>query len=353
MGQKHAKPAESPRSESTLSETLGGPDRFEVILDIKNLVKEGNSQFQEGRFMTASTLYSRSLCRLYSEGFKQHILKAEEGQTSSEDDLNGELDESEINRILAYADQLALKVTLAIETMKDKEQAPPDFDDGNSGLVDLILGLDHKKSDDLEYLQSYAIATADLLNNVAAVQFILKQTKSSLQMNYKTLKLRALVHGGNSIAAAESLQNISSCLDALQDLESAEKRLQKAIEIESMHGLDGTVESTSMLNNLGILYSHMHRWDQAEAILLNVLQHREDKLGKDHRLTKNATSNLEAIRAGRLNSKNLSEDAKEDVGSDRGEEGAHEQLSPFPPSIMDDVESPHFVGSKRVESSEG
>ena len=111
-----------------------------------------------------------------------------------------------------------------------------------------------------------------------------------------------------------------------------------------------------MLNNLGVLYSHMGRTDQAEAILLNVLNHREEKLGKDHRLTKNAASNLEAVRSARSESKSSPEEAAVVDGDD----GEH--LSSFPPSMMDDVESPRMAGSKpaveegvdgRLESFEG
>lgn len=356
MGQKHGKPADSAGEASGSSERSEEVlDRFQVISDIKELVKEGNSHFQEGKFGLAESLYSRSLHRLFSEGVIYGILDM--SRDDIEEMQSDELGEFEIERILMYADKLAEHCVSRIAAEKEKEKIAA-FDEETSGLMDLVEGK-KAEGDDLSYLLCFSTCVSDCCNNAASALFINKQTKASLQINYKVLKIRGLIHGANSIAAAESLQNISSCLDALQDLEAAEKRLKTAIEIESMHGLDGTVESTSMLNNLGVLYSHMGRTDQAEAILLNVLNHREEKLGKDHRLTKNAASNLEAVRSAR-SARSESKSSPEEAAVADGDDGEH--LSSFPPSMMDDVESPRMAGSKpvveegvdgRLESFEG
>ena len=47
--------------------------------------------------------------------------------------------------------------------------------------------------------------------------------------------------------------------------------------------MDETIENTSLLNNLGVLYSQMHRYEEAEGILQRVVTHREYIIGKEHR----------------------------------------------------------------------
>ncbi len=348
MGQSQTK------SKTNVAELPAAPNRFQVIDDLKEVVKEGNSQFQDGKFTTAQMLYLRSIRKLFNEGVKEGIIDSSKME-DSEMFFHDFLGDVEISHVISYADQLASKVKETTSAVRKTvcDEMETDEEASGGGLMELIDGTKKSADDDLAYLVTYSICAADLLNNTAAVLFLIKQTRSSLQLNYKVLRLRGLIHGGNSIAAAESLQNISSCLDALSDLEAAERKLLKAIELENLHGLDGTVESTSMLNNLSVLYSHMGRYDEAETTLLSVLKHREEKLGKNHRLTQNALANLEAIRAARVSS--VEETAS---GEDAQEEGAP---SPFPASLLDDVESSSLVGSAekkdeepmRLESHEG
>ena len=137
-------------------------------------------------------------------------------------------------------------------------------------------------------------------------------------MYHKALTLRQLVEGENSLGSAECLQNMATSLEALSQvpllvvmvmvmmmvmtimsiltfisascsfysyvphspssfsfsvlislypyhhtsqLEAAEKRLQEALEIErGLHMNETSIESTSLLNNLGVLYRWVGRF---------------------------------------------------------------------------------------------
>ena len=135
------------------------------------------------------------------------LLQAEREGDDIEEMQTDELGEFEIERILMYADKLAEHCVSRIAAEKGKEKIAA-FDEETSGLMDLVEGK-KAEGDDLSYLLCFSTCVSDCCNNAASALFINKQIKASLKINYKVLKIRGLIHGANSIAAAESLQNIS------------------------------------------------------------------------------------------------------------------------------------------------
>ena len=215
-----------------------------------------------------------------------------------------------------------------------------------------------------------ALFVSDFLNNLGAVKYVKKEFKSSLALHQKALELRILLKGDVSYEVAESYQNLSSVNDALEQFNEAESQLRNAIDIEIKCHAEDSIEASSMFNNLAVLYTHMGRLGEAERVLKSVVSRRLLIFGPTHRLTKNAKGNLEIVmdQAARrcvesFNDKGMvKEEATASAaippslstttgeGKEEAEElmtpKRREKLSPFPPAMLDDVESPDLVASK-------
>ena len=222
-----------------------------------------------------------------------------------------------------------------------------------------------------------ALSLSDFLNNLGAVKYVKKELKSSLALHQKALELRIILKSDVSYEVAESYQNLSSVNDALEQFNEAESQLRNAIEIQTKCHTEDSIEASSMFNNLAVLYAHMGRLGEAERILKSVISRRLAVFGPTHRLTKNAKGNLEIVMyqaakrcvetfndkgmvkegatTGAVISPTLSATSGE--GKEKAEEFVIpkrlEKLVPFPPAMLDDIESPELVASRASGSSHG
>ncbi len=308
--------------------------------EIMHVIVEGNRAFQFGKWETAEKFYHEGInCLIGKENMDENESCRNEAMTVPE--------------IVAYADKFKECMNIINATEDTAEES---------------------KVDDCKNLE-IALLLSDFLNNLGAVKYVKKDFQSSLTLHQKALELRIILKGEVSTQVAESYQNLSSVNDAMQHFSKAESQLLNAIQIEAKCHAEDSVEASSMSNNLAVLYTHMGRLREAELILKKVLSRRLHIFGSKHRLTLNAQSNLDIVMdlaakrcydeldrsrptkeertASLLTQPPLADPASR--GPQGREAGSHieksaaprrmEILVPFPPAMLDDVESPEMVAS--------
>ena len=194
------------------------------------------------------------------------------------------------------------------EGQKEKEDADENEDDD-----------EHEDEDDdllaRVLFESSVIETlGDAINNCGGCKFVRGDMQAALALYQGALALRHIVDGSPSLSSAEALQNIASCYEALNKLPEAEASLKAALEMERHLGMEHTTESTSTINNLGVLYCHMKRYHSAEELLAKVVDNRTTILGSDHRLTHNAMVNLAIVRRKLLHAQHVEAPGEKDGG---------------------------------------
>ena len=164
---------------------------------------------------------------------------------------------------------------------------------------DTLTSDKHGETEDLELDIDKFHTLSDCVNNIGGCVFVHGNIHTAIDLYHCALNLRTVLDGPTSLAIAESLQNIASCFEALNDFAAAEKTLLSATEIFSKLDMSRSTENTSALNNLGVLYSHMAKHEAAEALLTKALDYRTTALGAEHQLTVNAKKNLLAVKTRR------------------------------------------------------
>jgi tetratricopeptide (TPR) repeat protein len=167
----------------------------------------------------------------------------------------------------------------------DERNGDDDDDDDDDSLDEKLLS-------EIRNMCALGDTVGDAVNNCGGCKFISGDLHTALKLYEDALQLRYVIEGEESLASAESLQNMATCSEGLEDLAGAESGLLKALFIEKKLGLEKSTEGTSTMNNLGVLYSHMRRNIEAFELLSKVVDYRTTTLGAKHRLTLNAQGNL-------------------------------------------------------------
>ena len=135
-------------------------------------------------------------------------------------------------------------------------------------------------------------ATADSLNNLAAIYELGGNYLVAVKLYKESLALRRVLYGQNSLKTAESMSNLGSAYDSLGQLEEALPLMRAAVEVHGNLLGDNSPETSLLLNNLGVLLCHLGNFAESQSILERVVVIRTEAYGPGHFFTSCARHNL-------------------------------------------------------------
>jgi tetratricopeptide (TPR) repeat protein len=135
-------------------------------------------------------------------------------------------------------------------------------------------------------------ATADSLNNLAAIYELGGNYIVAVKLYKEALALRRVLYGQNSLKTAESMSNLGSAYDSLGQLEEALPLMRAAVDVHCNLLGDNSPETSLLLNNLGVLLCHLGNFTESQSILERVVAIRTEAYGPGHFFTSCARQNL-------------------------------------------------------------
>jgi len=90
----------------------------------------------------------------------------------------------------------------------------------------------------------------------------------------------------------ESLENLATVQDRMNNYSKAEKYLQEALAMINEVAPQDYLEIATIQNNLGVIYTRTGKYELAQQLLNDAIDTREKFLGLDHNRTKSSKQNL-------------------------------------------------------------
>jgi len=268
-----------------------------VLEEARSLLLAGNGSFYSGNFDTAYKAYKECIGTLMrpqrsaDQVASRHILAYAQDMIQRGAEL---LRQNErLSPVAAGIQGLRTSLERRIERQPQQQQQGEEEEHRE---WECVAEADQSLLARVLFEQCWYETLGDSVNNCGGCKFVRSDMQCALAYYESALALRRIVDGSPSLSTAETLQNVASCYEALDKLSDAEETLKCALTMEKQLGMEHTAESTSTVNNLGVLYCHMKRYPSAEDLLATVVESRTKSLGSDHRLTMNALINLSIVR---------------------------------------------------------
>jgi len=133
----------------------------------------------------------------------------------------------------------------------------------------------------------------DTLNNLALLYSEQGKLGHSESMFTQLLEIQKSVYGDDNIILSTTLLNLAGVCEELKKIDKAEKLYIEGIRLLKEHGKKNTPALANALNNFGVYYVGIEKYDQAILHIKEALIMYESLFGKDHSLTIQTRENLD------------------------------------------------------------